>query len=84
MAKLLVDHGCDPSAKDSSGLTPVMYAVQSGNDRLVRFLVEQGCGVSDTLDAEDQNILHYLSEQCMTHALADILALIRVSKTYSH
>jgi len=78
MAEILIAHGCSPSAKDSSGLTPVMYAVRSSNYPLVEYLIKNGSGVSDAQDGDNRNVLHYLSEQCMLQPLAPLLHMIQV------
>jgi uncharacterized protein len=41
-AKILLDHGGNPSDKDETGCTPLRYGAQNGNERLVRLLLDHG------------------------------------------
>ncbi|KAK4186791.1 ankyrin repeat-containing domain protein [Podospora australis] len=43
-AKLLIDHGADPNHMDSSGISPMYWAVVLGNEGLLRYMLEKGRG----------------------------------------
>jgi len=40
MVKLLIEHGCDPTARDNIA---IIRAARIGHLEMVKFLVEQGC-----------------------------------------
>ena len=42
LAKLLLEHGADPNARQQDDFTPLMAADQHGDDRLRELLVEHG------------------------------------------
>lgn len=51
VAKALLDHGADISARSNDGWTPLRTAViYSASGELVRYLVEQGPDIQDTID----------------------------------
>jgi ankyrin repeat protein len=52
-AYFLLENGADPSAVDSSGLTPLSCAIESRSDRVVRLSVARGADVG-VLDRDDR------------------------------
>jgi ankyrin repeat protein len=50
--KLLLDHGADPLARNSEGVTPYMVAVRNGNRETARLIEERGGAVP--LSPEDE------------------------------
>ena len=45
IAKLLLEAGADPNARQQDDYTPLMAAEQSGDDRLRSLLIERGANV---------------------------------------
>ena len=41
-AQLLIDHGADPAAKETNGMTPLHWASERGHVGLVRLLIDHG------------------------------------------
>jgi uncharacterized protein len=42
LAKLLLEHGADPNARQQDDFTPLMAAEHNGDERLRRLLVDSG------------------------------------------
>jgi ankyrin repeat protein len=61
LARFLIEHGADVSAKDKNGLTPLHWAVQGGvgNVDLARLLVEHGADAT-AWDNDRSTPLHWL------------------------
>jgi len=48
----------------------------------VKFLVDNGSGLSLAADKMDCNILHFLAKQCMQQRLSDLLMTIHVCRSH--
>jgi ankyrin repeat protein len=46
LARLLIEHGADVTARNEEGLTPLHFAVLEGTVELARLLVEHGADVT--------------------------------------
>ncbi len=60
-AKQLIDNGADINARDSNGLTPLMWAVKMYNKEVAKMLIERGADQS-LLDNFGKSALSYVSE----------------------
>ncbi|XP_046574309.1 serine/threonine-protein phosphatase 6 regulatory ankyrin repeat subunit C-like isoform X2 [Haliotis rubra] len=76
----LLRHGIvDIESKDKNGATPVMYAAEQGNKKVVDLLVSKGCNLS-VVDDLGRNILHAaclgdnvgIVEYILSRGIADI------------
>ena len=43
ICELLLDHGADPTVKNSTGLNPLHLAAKSGNEEIALLLITRGC-----------------------------------------
>jgi uncharacterized protein len=50
IAKLLLDHGADPNARQESGFLPLHEAAANGKEAIARLLVERGAKVDAAAD----------------------------------
>ena len=50
MAGLLLEHGADPNVGDSRDRPPLMYALDSGNEAIIRSLLDHGADMCRTMD----------------------------------
>ncbi|XP_067668072.1 serine/threonine-protein phosphatase 6 regulatory ankyrin repeat subunit A-like [Haliotis asinina] len=78
----------DIESRDKTGKTPVMYAVQHGNKKVVDLLVSKGCDLS-VVDDQGRNILHAachsdnvdIVENLLSREVGDIESRDKTGKT---
>jgi ankyrin repeat protein len=58
LVRLLVEHGADPSGRNSKQQTPLLLACKEGNAEAARLLLDHGSNVMEA-DDEGRNALHY-------------------------
>mmetsp|Transcript_43736 Transcript_43736/g.71094 ORF Transcript_43736/g.71094 Transcript_43736/m.71094 type:complete len:1503 (-) Transcript_43736:654-5162(-) len=78
-AKLLIENGADVNARTSDGLTALEVAVEKGNVRLARYLVENGAVATlvPEITGKKNNILHKLLCLALTRkGIASLLEMI--------
>ncbi|KAK3611456.1 hypothetical protein CHS0354_032737 [Potamilus streckersoni] len=76
IAELLLSAGCDPSDQTEDGRTPLMFAIEQVNIRLVEYLVEKGGTVSAWKNDSGKNVLHSLADQCMSMDLCKLVEIL--------
>lgn len=70
-ARVLIAHGADVNAALPDGITPLLLAAQSGHQRMLKLLFENGADIQATLD-EDQhrfNALHLAARNGHEHVV---------------
>ncbi|XP_033624396.1 poly [ADP-ribose] polymerase tankyrase-like [Asterias rubens] len=78
LAKLLIDKGCDASAKDKSGNTPINLALQQTNFsmELVKLFLNKGCSLSFDVGTNQINALHVMATHCSHNDMGVLLPII--------
>ncbi|KAL3874859.1 hypothetical protein ACJMK2_037816 [Sinanodonta woodiana] len=76
IAELLLSAGCDPSDQTEDGRTPLMFAIEQVNVKLVEYLVEKGGTVSAWKNDSGRNVLHLLADECMNMDLSPLLQIL--------
>ncbi|XP_046574271.1 serine/threonine-protein phosphatase 6 regulatory ankyrin repeat subunit B-like [Haliotis rubra] len=75
LVKDLISHGiADIESRGEDGATPVMYAAEKGNKRVVDLLVNKGCKLS-VVDDRGRNILHVACLSDNVHIVEDLFLL---------
>ncbi|XP_064602038.1 poly [ADP-ribose] polymerase tankyrase-like isoform X2 [Liolophura sinensis] len=80
IGELLIDNGCDPTARTGDGQTALMLAVEQANVPLVKLLLRKGGVVSEERNKEGKTLLHLMAEQCMDAGMAPLLNLLAEQK----
>ncbi|CAD7700511.1 unnamed protein product [Ostreobium quekettii] len=86
----LLAEGCDPDLKDKDGWTPLLYASDRGQDRIVKLLLDRGAKVDLTdetswtplMAAVDNN--NYAVMQTLINSGADVQRVNRVCRSALH
>ena len=66
MVALLLDFGADPDARNSEGITPLMFAASRGHLEIVRMLMEAGAAINKS-DRHDQSALVFAAQSGHLH-----------------
>jgi ankyrin repeat protein len=80
MAKILLDHRCEPKQLNSKAQTPLMLALESDNFILVDYLLtELRQDVTAEVSNDGKTLLHYFALKCRQSALVRILLGLRMN-----
>eukprot|EP00042_Codosiga_hollandica_P047386 m.512718 g.512718 ORF g.512718 m.512718 type:complete len:167 (-) comp57438_c0_seq34:479-979(-) len=76
--EILFESGADINAKTSSGLTPLMAAVENLNAAFVQRLLDAGADAS-IRTRDGRNVLHFAAEKCSVRVLRILLTACTVA-----
>ena len=74
MAKILLEHGCNPNQMNNKSQTPLIIALETGNFILVDYLINKAkIEIKSDISQDGKTLLHYFANKCDQYDLIQAL-----------